>query len=51
MWLEWYGVANIIGQIAEYINPNIKIGFTATNEDITIDVCYIDAVFAHIEVA
>lgn len=48
---EWYGVANIIGQIAEYINPNIKIGFTATNEDITIDVCYIDAVFAHIEVA
>lgn len=48
--VEWYGVANIIGQIAEFLNPNIKIGFTATSEDITVDVCYIDGIFGYVEV-
>jgi hypothetical protein len=49
--VEWYGVANIIGQIAQFLNPDIKVGFTATDEDVTVDVCNIDSIFGHIEVA
>jgi len=49
--VEWYGVANIIGQIAEFLNPNVKIGFTATDNDVTVDVCNVDSVFGYIEVA
>jgi len=49
--VEWYGVANIIGQIAQTLNPDIKVGFTATDQDITVDVCRVDEVFGYIEVA
>jgi len=49
--VEWYGVANIIGQIAHMLNPDIYMGFSQTDLPVTVDVCKVNEVFGYIEVA
>jgi hypothetical protein len=50
--VEWYGVARLIGDIAQFINPNIYLGYTATDMNPTVDICNLDReVFSQIEVA
>jgi len=43
--VRWYGVARLIGDIANYLNENVKAGYEQTDKDITLDVCDIDTVF------
>jgi len=49
--VEWYGIARIIGDIAQFINSRIYMGYQFTDLKPTIDTCRIDdQVFKQIEV-
>jgi len=47
---RWYGIARLIGDIANFINENVKAGYEETDKDPTIDDCNINAIIGLAEV-